>query len=113
MKRVEVRCRDGVLGAFKIDQLYCVINEDYDIHINGSIEMIGKDYGNIENVKVYANLCNIDGAILYVLNGWKNYSVGEGIYNSFSLYCSNVDRFFDIEEHEYVELYLSFNERES
>lgn len=113
MKKVEVRCRDLSSELFKIDQLYGNLNEDYDIHVNGSIEMIGKDYGNLEKVKVYANLCNKDGAILYVLNGWRNYQVGEGVYSSFSMYCSTVCRFFDPIELEYVEIYLSFNERDS
>ena len=75
--------------------------------------MIGKEFGNIERVKVYANLCNKDGAILYVLNGWRNYSVSEGKYNSFSMYCSTIGRFFNPSELEYVELYLSFNEKDS
>ena len=52
-------------------------------------------------------------AILHVLNGWKNYLVDKGIYNSFSLYCSTVGRYFDPDELEYVELYLSFNEKDS
>lgn len=111
MKRVEVRCRK-IPELFKIDQLYGVLNEDYDIHVNGSIEMPGKDYGNLKKVKVYANLCNKDGAILYILNGWKNYQVCEGAYNSFSMYCSTVGRFFDPRELEYVEVYLSFNEKD-
>lgn len=113
MKRVDVHCREGISEHFKIDQLYGVLNADYDIHVNGSIEMTGKDFGNIKKVRVYVNLCNKDGAILYVLNGWKNYLVSEGAYNSFSLYCSNVGRFFDPSELEYVELYLSFNESDS
>jgi hypothetical protein len=113
MKKVEVRCREGISELFKIDQLYCVLNGDYDIHVNGSIEMTGKGYGNLKKVKVYANLCNEDGAILYILNCWKNYPISEGFYNSFSLYCSTIGRFFDPSELEYVELYLSFNEKDS
>lgn len=112
MQKVDVRYRDEPLGLIKIDQLYCVLNGDYDIHVNGSVEMIAKDYGNLKNVKVYANLCNKDGAILYVLNGWKNYPISTGRYNSFSLYCSTVCRFFDPSELEYVEIYLSFNEED-
>ena len=62
---------------------------------------------------MHANLCNKDGAILYVLNGWKNYLLGNGVYNSFSLYCSTIGRFFDPAELDYVELYLTFNEKNS
>lgn len=113
MKKINVRCRDKISELFKIDQLYSVLTDDNDIHVNGSVEMIGSDYGKIKRIKVYANLCNKDGAILYVLNGWKNYPVSKGIYNSFSLYCSTIGRFFDPDELDYVELYLSFNEKDS
>lgn len=113
LKRVEVRCRDGISDLFKIDQLYGVMNEDYDIHVNGSINMPEKDYGNIKRVRVYANICNKEGEILYILNNWTNYPVEVGNYRSFSLYCSAVGRFFDVEEIEYAELYLSYNEKES
>lgn len=112
MKRVNVHCREGTSKLFNIGQLYGVLNKDYDIHINGSIEMTCKDYGNLKKVKVYANLCNAEGEILYVLNSWKNYQVKEDSYYSFSLYCSTVDRFFDPAELEYVEIYLSFNEKD-
>ncbi len=53
MKKVEVRCREGISELFKIEQLYGVLNEEYDIHVNGSIEMTEKDYGNLKKVKVY------------------------------------------------------------
>lgn len=113
MKKIEVCCREGISELFKIDQLYSVLTKDNDIHVNGSVEMIGSDYGNIKRIKVYANLCNKDGAILYVLNGWKNYSVSKGTYISFSLYCSTIGRFFNPDELDYAELYLSYNEKDS
>lgn len=112
MKKVKIRCREGIPEFFKIDQLYGVLTEDKDIHVNGSIEVLGKDYGNIKRIKVYANLCNKDGEILYVLDGWKKYPVREGIYNSFSLYCSTIGRFCETDELDYVELYLSYNEKD-
>ena len=112
-KRVIVRCRDGISEQFKIDQLYGVLSEDNDIHVNGSIEMVGNNYENIKRVRVYVNLCDKEGAILYVLNGWKNYPAVSGTYYSFSLYCSTIDRFFDVDELDYAELYLSFNEKKS
>ena len=83
MKKIKVCCRERISELFKIDQLYSVLTEDNDIHVNGSVEIIGSNYGNIKKIKVYANLCNKYGAILYVLNGWKNYPVSKGTYNSF------------------------------
>ncbi len=112
MKRVTIRCREGIPEMFKIDQLYGVLNADNDIHVNGSVEMRETDFGNIKKIKVYANLCNKDGAILYVLNGWRNYSVKDGTYHSFSLYCSTLGRFFNPAELAYVELYLGYNEKD-
>lgn len=112
MNHVEVRAREGYEKLYQIDQLYVAINEDYDIHINGSIQMIGMKTEDVKKVKVYANLCNQEGKILYVLNNWKNYPVKEEAYNSFSLYCSTISRFFNPEELSYVEIYLSFNERD-
>lgn len=114
MKRVDIRCRENVdMELFELDQLYGVLNEEYDIHVNGSIKMNEQDYGNIKKVKVYANLCNKDGEILYVLNNYYNYSVYPGNYKSFSMYCSTIGRFFEADELDYVELYLSFNEKDS
>ncbi len=113
MKKINVRCRDEIPHCFKIDQLYGVLNKDNDIHINGSLVMDGNEYGNVKRVKIYANLCNKEGAILNVINGWKNYTVADGKYISFSLYCSAIGRFFDIEDLDYVELYLSINEKNS
>lgn len=113
MKKIKVRCREGISEFFKIDQMYGVLTKDNDIHVNGSVEVVGSDHENIKSIKVHANLCNRDGAILYVLNGWKNYLLGNGMYNSFSLYCSTIERFFDPAELDYVELYLTFNENNS
>lgn len=112
MKKVKVHCREGISESFKIDQMYGVLTKNNDIRVNGSVEMVGTDYGNIRRIKVYGNMCNKKGEILYVLNGWKNFPVSKGAYNSFSLNCCAIGRFFDPEELDYVELYLAFNEKD-
>ena len=71
------------------------------------------EYGKIRRIRVYANICNKEGAILYILNDWKNYTVSEGMYYSFSIYCSSIDRYINIDELEYVELYLGINEKDT
>lgn len=38
MKKIKVRCREGIPDSFKIDQMYGVLTEDNDIHVNGSVE---------------------------------------------------------------------------
>lgn len=115
MKKINVCYRqgEGQSGLFKIDQLYGVLTQDNDIHANGSVEVIGNDCGDIKTIRIYGNICNKDGAILHVLNGWKDYPVSKGMYKSFSLYCSTIERYFDPEEISYIELYLSFNEENS
>lgn len=100
--------QDAVTGKYMVH----VINEETDVHVNGAINIVGADLRKFKKVKVYANLCNEAGEILYILNCWKNYSVEERGYFSFSMYCSTVNRFFDIEDLEYAEIYVVFNEKD-
>lgn len=112
MKNIEVRCRQAYFEILEINQLYGNINEDSDIHINGAITVVEKDNDTYRNVRVYANLCNEEGAILYVLNSYKNFMLKGNVYFSFSVYCSMVNRFFDVNELSYAEIYVVFNEKE-
>lgn len=78
--------------------------------MNGAISIVGKYFEKYKQVKVYANLCNEEGEILYILNCWKNYNIEVNGYFSFSMQCSTVDRFFNIEELVYAEIYVVFDE---
>ena len=51
MKKIKVRCREGISECFKIDQMYGVLTKDNDIHVNGSVEVVGTDYDNIKRIK--------------------------------------------------------------
>lgn len=113
MHRIEVKVREQATDIIQISQTYGVINEDTDVHVNGAVAVIGKDLGDYKKIKVYANLCNKEGEILYILNGWKNHKLEENGYFSFSMYCSTVNRFFGIEEFSYAEIYVVFNEKDS
>lgn len=111
-KESVMKSTSRIQDIIKIGQTYGTINEETDVHVNGAINIVGADFRKIKKVKVYANLCNEAGEILYILNCWKNYSVEERGYFSFSMYCSTVNRFFDIEDLEYAEIYVVFNEKD-
>lgn len=109
-KKIAVRYRnDGLSELFKFDQLYGVVREDC-IHINGSVEMVGEDPGGIKTIKVYVNFCNKEGAILEVLDRGKQYTIGKGVYHSFNFCRNDLCRPFDLDEFDYAELYLCYNE---
>jgi len=113
LQRIEVKVREQATDIIRISQTYGVLNEDSDIHVNGAVTVIGENLGDYKKINVYANLCNKDGEILYILNGWKNHELGKNRYFSFSMYCSAVNRFFDIEEFSYAEIYMIFNENDN
>ncbi len=93
---------DGI--GVEVNQLYASLNEEDDIHINGSVSNVGKGLkGNLLEIK--ANLCAENGEILYVLNTYSTMKFDLVRYDSFSMYCSSVSRFFDMDELHHVELY--------
>lgn len=112
MDKIEVRCRDGYSDIIRIEQAYGNINEDSDIHINGSITVVDNDLKKYKKVRIYVNLCNENGNVLYVLNNWKNVALDVNKYFSFSAYCASVNRFFDLSEFKYAEIYAMFNEKD-
>ena len=112
MNKVEIRSREEWKDIFKIDQLHCVMNSDFDIHVNGSFSVENKEeLTQYKNAQVYGNICNSEGEVLHVCgDGYKNHPILPGAYYSFNLYCREVTRFFDMEELAYVEVYLTVNE---
>ena len=60
-----------------------------------------KDY--LLNVK--ANLCDEEDGVRYVLNDFSGIDFEMVKYGTFSLYCADLERFFDIERLHYVEVY--------
>lgn len=108
MKKIEVRCRKNEI--LKFDQLYATMDEEYDVHINGSIIVATKDLKEYKTAKVYSNLCSGEGAILHVIENYKNYQLYEDSYYSYSMFGRDMSRFFDIDELAYIEVYATFNE---
>ena len=108
-KKIAVRYRsDAMSELFKFDQLYGVVHKGC-IYINGSVEMVGED-PDTKTITVYVNFCNKDGAILEVLDRGQ-YSTRKGMYHSFSFCQNDLYRPFDLDELDYAELYLGYNEQ--
>ena len=82
MDKIDVRCRDGYSDIICIEQAYGNINEDSDIHINGSITVVDNDLKKYKKVCIYVNLCDENGNVLYVLNNWKNVALDVKMENS-------------------------------
>lgn len=110
MKKNKIRPRECKKEIIKLDQLYATINEEGDVKINGSMSVTIQDFQTYNEAKVYANLCNKDGAILYVCDAYKHFKLYEDAYYSFSMFCMNTKRFFDPDELAYIEVYTTFNE---
>lgn len=68
MNRIKIKVKEQYSDIIKIGQTYGTINEETDVHVNGAINIVGADLRKFKKVKVYANLCNEAGEILYILN---------------------------------------------
>ena len=109
MKKIEYR-KKGVPDFLEAGQIFCVINKENDVNINGSITIMGNDYNDHETMKVYANLCNDAGEILLVMSNYNNYNLKKNNYYTFELFCADVSRFFEPAELAYAEIYIVFDE---
>lgn len=111
MKKVTVKCRE-IDDLLVIGQLYGTVNEENDIHVNGSVTITGNEYNGYGSVKMYVNLCNEDGVILYVISIYTNFKLMQNGYYSFSAYCADITRFVDMKELAYAEVYPIYDESE-
>lgn len=106
MKNVEVVVKQDLFDdiGLKVARLNCHMNEENDFRLYGSIT--AKDArldGYLLHVK--ANLCDEEGRVWYVLNDFSGISFEMVKYDTFSLYCADLKRFFDIDRLRYVEVY--------
>ena len=111
MKKVEMKHKEYP-GILEFNQLHTSINEENDIRINGSVDISEGIPSNIRNVRIFANLCNKEDKILYVLNEYNKVNVRDNNYFSFSISCCDISRFIDIMELDHIELYAMFNKEE-
>lgn len=108
MRELEVKTRNNDVVVF--DQLYANINDNDDIHINGSISTKERENSYRGKIRIYANLCNSDGKILYIFEAYRNFDISMDDYCSFSMYASSLSRFVEMDKTAYVELYISKGE---
>lgn len=106
MKNVEVVVKQDLFDGIglKVAQLNCHINEENDFRLYGSItaEDARLD-GYLLHVK--ANLCDEEGGILYIFSDFSEISFEMVKYDTFSMYCTDLTRFFNIDKLSRVELY--------
>lgn len=106
MKNFEVVVKKDLFDGIgvKVEQLNCHINEENDFRLYGSItaEDARMD-GYLLHVK--ANLCDEEGRVWYVLNDFSGISFEMVKYDTFSLYCADLKRFFDLDKLHHVEVY--------
>lgn len=108
MESIEVKTRNINYEEIKIDQLYCSIHDNV-VGINGSLTLLSKPNKNMETVRVNINVCNDQGAILDVERSSIFNLLSD--YFSFNIRCWLSGR-FDKKDIAYVELYLTWNEKE-
>lgn len=106
MKAVELITKDELFKKVNINlgQLCSYLNAENDIYINGSVVLEG-EWPKECVVTIKANLCDKDGNILYIVRDFNSINFKMLEYVTFSIYCANIDRFFDVEKLHYVELY--------
>lgn len=87
----------------EISDSSCWKSEENDIHIHGTI-FVKKKPGKGEKLVVKADLLDAEGRVLYNL---KDYSAENlrSAFDSFSMYCSSVNRFFDVHAIAAIRLY--------
>lgn len=113
MKKVDIVVKKELFNGIGVilDQLYASISDECDIYINGSVS------GEVDCLKgntlgIRANLCSENGEILYILRNYNTINFELVKYDAFSIYCSDVSRFFDISALHHVELYPHIKKEE-
>ena len=86
----------------KLSQLCCYLNDENDIHINGSSTLEGKWSEECVAI-IKANLCDKDGNILYIVREFSSINFKIMEYVTFSIYCADIARFFDVQNLHHVE----------
>lgn len=112
MDKIEVRCRGEYSEVLTIGQTLCTLEENGDLNAFGSVKVADNLPKKYRKVRIYANLCDESGNVRYIINSWINVSIDVNVYFSFSMYCANINRFFDAAELKYIEIFPMFNEKD-
>ena len=106
MKSVELVVRNDLFEGIgvTIGQLHHHINKDHDFMLCGSVST---DKNEIDGfmLDLRVNLCNEKGEILFVNRSYSEVSFDKVKYDAFSISCSDISRFLDINELHHIEIY--------
>lgn len=106
MRKIELIVKQELFDKIgvEIGQLHYELDKDNNFMLCGSVR---SDNGKLAGCLLYlrANLCNEKGEILYIDKSYSGISLEMVNYDTFSMYCFNLSRFFDIEQLHHVEVY--------
>lgn len=106
MKKVELIVKQDLFDKIgvTIGQLHYNIDKNNDFSLCGSVS---SDSKKLEGYSLYlrANLCDEEGGILYVNKSYSGISFEMVNYDAFSITCSDLTRFFDIDKLHHIEIY--------
>ena len=106
MNVVELVVRNDLFEGIgvTIGQLHYHINKENDFMLCGSVSTDKNELdGFVLDLRV--NLCNEKGGILFVNRSYSEISFDKVKYDAFSVSCSDISRFFDINELHHIEVY--------
>lgn len=106
MRKVELVIRQDLFNdiGVEVNQLYWEINKDNDFQLNGSVSSDGRKLEGY-SLDLRANLCNEEGGIMFVDRSYCEISFELIKYAAFSMSCSDVSRFVDMDKLHHIELY--------
>ena len=107
MKKIELILKKELFDKIgvEIGQLHYEIDKDNnDFRLCGSVS---SDNEKLRGYSLYlgTNLCTEKGEILYVNKSYSGISFEIINYDAFSIYCSDLSRFFDVEQLHHIEIY--------
>lgn len=105
MKEIKVVVREEMFkkNNVAVGQITASLNDELDLNMHGSLSVIEGTSPKDDCFNLKAAACNENGGILYVHNEY-NISLVWG-YNTFSFYCADVSRFYQVKELAYIELF--------
>lgn len=106
MKKVELIVKQDLFDKIgvTIGQLHYNIDKNNDFSLCGSVS---SDNEKLEGYSLYlrTNLCDEEGSILFVNKSYSGISFEMVNYDAFSITCSDLTRFFDIDKLHHIEIY--------
>ena len=106
MENLKIVTKEELFARIKVQvgQLHCEVDNNYDFRLCGSVS------SDNENMKGYfllvkANFCDAQGNILFVDHSYDEICFANVPYDSFSIICSDLRRYLDVEKLCFIEIY--------